>query len=78
MTTPSTSRFQPPATDAAAAAHGKTLSDLIEDAEQLRALLRDLLSRTSTLVGGLKRQRQQSHAMRTALKSLRAMQAIEV
>jgi hypothetical protein len=51
---------------------------LIDESEQLRATLREALSRTNALVVGLKRQRQQSNAMRTALKSLRAMQAIEV
>lgn len=77
MTTPSTNRIQQSTTDSAAA-NGKTLSALIEEGEQLRATLREVLSRTSALVVGLKRQRQQSNAMRTALKSLRAMQTIEV
>ena len=61
-----------------AGANGKSLSALIDEGEQLRATLREVLSRTNALVIGLKRQRQQSNAMRTALKSLRAMQAIEV
>ncbi len=75
--TPTTNRLQHPTTDAAGA-NGKTLAALIEEGEQLRATLREVLSRTNALVVGLKRQRQQSNAMRTALKSLRAMQAIEV
>lgn len=77
MTTATTNRIHGPITEAAGA-NGKTLSALIEEGEQLRATLCDVLSRTKTLVVGLKRQRQQSNAMRTALKSLRAMQAIEV
>jgi hypothetical protein len=77
MTTPSTNRIQQSTTDANGA-NGKTLAALIEEGEQLRATLREVLSRTNALVIGLKRQRQQSNAMRTALKSLRAMQAIEV
>ena len=77
MTTPTTTRIDKPTTDTAGA-NSKTLSALIEEGEQLRATLRDVLSRTNTLVVGLKRQRQQSNAMRTALKSLRAMQGLEV
>lgn len=77
MPTSSTNRFQQPTTDTTGAI-GKTLSALIDEGEQLRATLREVLSRTNSLVVGLKRQRQQSNAMRTALKSLRAMQAIEV
>jgi hypothetical protein len=53
------------------------LTTLIEDAESLRVSLRDVLAKTNTLVVGLKRQRQQSKLMRTALKSLRAVQEIE-
>ena len=77
MTTPTTTRVHEPTTEAAGA-NGKTLSALIDESEQLRVTLREVLSRTNALVVGLKRQRQQSNAMRTALKSLRAMQAIEV
>ena len=77
MPTPTTNRIQQSTTDAAGA-NGKSLSALIDEGEQLRATLREVLSRTNALVVGLKRQRQQSNAMRTALKSLRAMQAIEV
>lgn len=77
MTTTATKRIHKPITDTAGP-NNKTLSSLIEEGEQLRATLRDVLSRTNTLVVGLKHQRQQSNAMRTALKSLRAMQAIEV
>lgn len=77
MPTPTTNRIQQ-STPEAAGANCKTLSALIDEGEQLRATLRDVLSRTNTLIVGLKRQRQQSNAMRTALKSLRAMQAIEV
>ena len=77
MTTPTTTRIHEPTTEAAGA-NGKSLSALIDEGEQLRATLREVLSRTNALVVGLKRQRQQSNAMRTALKSLRAMQAIEV
>ena len=77
MTIPTTNRVHEPTTEAAGA-NGNTLASLIDEGEQLRATLRDVLSRTNALVVGLKRQRQQSNAMRTALKSLRAMQAIEV
>ena len=77
MSTPSTTSIHEPTTGTAGAS-SKTLSALIAEGEQLRATLRDVLSRTNALVVGLKRQRQQSNAMRTALKSLRAMQAIEV
>ena len=77
MSTPTTNRIQQPTTDTVGA-NGKTLSELIDESEQLRVTLREVLSRTNALVVGLKRQRQQSNAMRTALKSLRAMQAIEV
>ena len=77
MPTPTTNRIQQSTTEAAGA-NGKSLSALIDEGEQLRATLREVLSRTNALVIGLKRQRQQSNAMRTALKSLRAMQAIEV
>lgn len=77
MTTSTTNRIQQSTTDANGA-NGKTLAALIEEGEQLRATLREVLSRTNALVVGLKRQRQQSNAMRTALRSLRAMQAIEV
>ena len=55
----------------------KTLTALIEDGESLRVTLRDVLAKTNALVVGLKRQRQQSNLMRAALKSLRAVQAIE-
>ena len=55
----------------------KTLTELIEEGEALRVTLRDVLARTSSLIVGLKRQRQQSNLMRTALKSLRAVQVIE-
>lgn len=55
----------------------KSLTELIEDGEALRTVLRDALNKTTTLVTGLKRQRHQSHLMRAALKSLRAVQAIE-
>lgn len=55
----------------------KTLTALIEDGESLRVILRDVLAKTNALVVGLKRQRQQSNLMRAALKSLRAVQAIE-
>lgn len=55
----------------------KTLTELIEEGEALRVTLRDVLAKTSSLIVGLKRQRQQSNVMRTALKSLRAVQAIE-
>ena len=54
-----------------------TLASLIEDGESLRATLRDVLAKTNALVVGLKRQRQRSNLMRSALKSLRAVQAIE-
>ena len=77
MPTPTTNGIQQ-STPEAAGANGKTLSALIDEGEQLRATLRDVLSRTNALVVGLKRQRQQSNAMRSALKSLRAMQVIEV
>ena len=77
MPTPTTNRIQQSTTDVNGAS-SKTLTALIDEGEQLRATLREVLSRTNTLVVGLKRQRQQSNAMRTALKSLRAMQAIEV
>ena len=77
MTTSTTNRIQQSTADANGA-NGKSLAALIEEGEQLRATLREVLSRTNALVVGLKRQRQQSNAMRTALKSLRAMQAIEV
>lgn len=77
MTTPSTNRVQQSTSDTAGANSNK-LSALIDEGEQLRTTLREVLSRTNSLVVGLKRQRQQSNAMRTALKSLRAMQAIEV
>ena len=55
----------------------KTLTELIEEGEALRVTLRDVLAKTSSLIVGLKRQRQQSNLMRTALKSLRAVQVIE-
>lgn len=55
-----------------------TMTALIEDGQALRVALRDVLTKTNRLVAGLKRQRQQSKAMRTALKSLRAVQSIEV
>ena len=77
MPTSTTNRLQQSTSDTTGAS-SKTLTALIEEGEQLRATLRDVLSRTNALVVGLKRQRQQSNAMRTALKSLRAMQAIEV
>ena len=77
MATTTTTRTHKPTIDTAGT-NSKTLSSLIEESEQLRATLRDVLSRTNTLVVGLKRQRQQSNAMRTALKSLRAMQGLEV
>ena len=77
MATSTTTRTDVPNTEANGA-NGKTLSALIDEGEQLRAVLRDVLSRTNALVVGLKRERQHSNAMRTALKSLRAMQSIEV
>ena len=54
-----------------------TTTNLIDEAEALRVTLRDALSKTTALVIGLKRQRQQSKLMRSALQSLRAVQAIE-
>lgn len=54
-----------------------TMAALIEDSQALREALRDVLAKTNRLVAGLKRQRQQSKLMRTALKSLRAVESIE-
>jgi hypothetical protein len=55
----------------------QSLSELIDAGVILRTTLRDLLVKTTELISGLKRQRQQSTLMQAALKSLRAVQAIE-
>lgn len=56
----------------------RTLTNLIDEAEALRTPLRAVLTQVNALVTGLKRQRQQSKLMRSALQSLRAVQAIKV
>ena len=51
---------------------------LIEQAEALKASLRDSLTKTNELVSALKRHRRQSKAVQSALVSLRRLQAVEV
>lgn len=58
-------------------AEAKSVTELIEDGEALRVVLRDALTKFTELIRGLKRQRHHSQLMRTALKSLRAVQAID-
>ena len=54
-----------------------TATNLIEETQSLQLTLREALSKTNALLLGLKRQRQQSKLMRSALQSLRAVQVIE-
>lgn len=54
-----------------------TITALIDDAEALRATLRDATAKLSTLIAGLKRQRKQTRLMRSTLQSLKALQAID-
>ena len=55
-----------------------TVDRIIEQAEQLRASLRDSLSKTSQLVSALKHHRKQSKAVQNALVSLRRLQEVGV
>ncbi len=50
---------------------------LIEQAEAVKVSLRDSLTKTSELISALKRHRKQSKAVRTALISLRRLQAVD-
>lgn len=67
--------------DSAKADHSEsessTITTLIEEAEALRATLRDATAKLSTLIAGLKRQRKQTRLMRSTLQSLKALQAID-
>ena len=51
-------------------------ASLIEDAENLKASLRDSLSKTSELIAGLKRHHKQSKAVQSTLNSLRPLQSL--
>lgn len=55
----------------------RTMTALIEDAEALKVALRDALSKTTALIAGLKRQRQQTRLMRSTLQSLKALQTLD-
>ncbi len=62
---------------AKASEHGNDgFAVLIEDAENLKASLRDSLSKTSELIAGLKRHRKQSKAVQSTLNSLRQLQSL--
>ena len=50
--------------------------ELIEAAEQLKASLRDTLSKTSELIVGLKRHRKEAKIVRSTLDSLRQLQTV--
>ena len=50
---------------------------LIERAEAVKVSLRDSLTKTSELISSLKRHRKQSKAVRSALVSLRRLQAVD-
>lgn len=52
-------------------------ADLLEQVEMLRHSLREALAATNTLTAGLKRQRQRSKRLRTAMASLKQLQAID-
>ena len=75
--TPSVQVDSPPTETSRPETPTPSMSDLIEIAEAIRPPLRDLMLKTNALVIGLKRQRRQSKTMRTALQSLRAVQAID-
>ena len=50
------------------------LIDLFAEAEALRTLLGDALSRTSRLLAGLRHHKRQAHAVQAAMASLRKLQ----
>ena len=65
---------------ATAASHTDESHDvtgLIEQAQALKASLRDALSKTSELIASLKRQRKQSKIVASTLASLRQLQTID-
>jgi hypothetical protein len=51
--------------------------DLLDQAEQLKRSLREALSAANTLTTGLKRQRQKSKRLRSAVASLKELEAID-
>lgn len=55
----------------------QSASELLDAAEQLKTSLRDSLTHTTTLIAGLKRHRQQSKRIRSAVLSLKQLQAID-
>jgi hypothetical protein len=59
------------------AGKGASLGTLIEDAESLRGVLREVCDRTTRLLVGLKRHRKQSQLFKTTLASLRQLQQID-
>ncbi|MES2789241.1 MAG: hypothetical protein V4719_06435 [Planctomycetota bacterium] len=76
MTTPQ-SKLISPTTAESNRPDSETLASLIEEGESLRGTLREVLAQATGLVNGLKRQRRQSNLMWAALKSLRAVHAID-
>ncbi len=55
----------------------QSVSELLDAAENLKATLRESLVQTTTLIAGLKRHRQQSKRIRSAVLSLKQLQAID-
>ncbi len=55
----------------------QSVSELLDAAENLKASLRESLVQTTTLIAGLKRHRQQSKRIRSAVLSLKQLQAID-
>ena len=51
--------------------------ELLEAAENLKGILRDALTQTNSLIAGLKRHRQQSKKIRSAMQSLKQLQALD-
>lgn len=55
----------------------QSVSELLGAAEQLRTSLRESLTHTTALIAGLKRHRRQSKRLRSAMLSLKQLQAID-
>ena len=61
-------------TDPSGRSHPRELSELIGQAESVRASLRETLSQTASLLGALKQHSRKSKAVAAALASLRELQ----
>jgi hypothetical protein len=58
--------------------HKANFGELLEEAQSLQNMLRDMLLRTNQLITGLKQYHRTTKAMRSTLASLRQLQQLEV